>query len=370
MIRVRIRSKGADRPLLLYFKDPISGREVSRSAGTSDRSEAERAAALWEQELRQHRGDHDDSWFYFRQRFAEEQLAMLSKAAKASYKTALNHFERIAKPTRASDATPSVLSIYQATLLKEKRPLTSISNYLTHLRSALNWAEKIGMIHKAPKFNMPRMGRRRFMRGRPLTEAELQMMLDTAPAVCGAEAAAYQRFMELMWLTGMRLSEAMICSWTSPPIKVNLDALPYPHIVYLIEGHKSRADNAVPMCPDFAEWLKRTPESERTGLVAPVPLATSPRVSDIISAIGEQANIVVNDKGKFASAHDFRRSFGTRWAPHVRPLTLQRLMRHADIQTTLTYYVGLSSADAGAELWGSSVPSNVPKTKSRRKSAK
>jgi hypothetical protein len=52
-----------------------------------------------------------------------------------------------------------------------------------------------------------------------------------------------------------------------------------------------------------------------------------------------------------AKAHDLRRAFGTRWSKRVMPAVLQRLMRHADIQTTMSYYVDLTAADLSAELW-------------------
>jgi hypothetical protein len=55
--------------------------------------------------------------------------------------------------------------------------------------------------------------------------------------------------------------------------------------------------------------------------------------------------------GKFASAHDFRRAFGTRWARKLKPATLQLLMRHATIQTTMKYYVEIDADDVAAELW-------------------
>ena len=55
--------------------------------------------------------------------------------------------------------------------------------------------------------------------------------------------------------------------------------------------------------------------------------------------------------GKFASAHDLRRSFGTRWAPRVKPATLQLLMRHRSIETTLKYYVDQDADDVADELW-------------------
>ncbi len=62
--------------------------------------------------------------------------------------------------------------------------------------------------------------------------------------------------------------------------------------------------------------------------------------------------MLVNEaEGKYASAHDLRRSFGTRWAPRVKPATLQLLMRHKSIETTMKYYVCQDSDDVADELW-------------------
>ena len=68
--------------------------------------------------------------------------------------------------------------------------------------------------------------------------------------------------------------------------------------------------------------------------------------------IGKRAGVVVNKaEGKYASAHDLRRSFGTRWAGRVKPATLQLLMRHKSIETTLKYYVAQDADDVADELW-------------------
>ncbi len=53
--------------------------------------------------------------------------------------------------------------------------------------------------------------------------------------------------------------------------------------------------------------------------------------------------------GKFASAHDLRRSFGQRWAARVMPQILMQLMRHEDMSTTMKYYVG-KEAEATADV--------------------
>jgi hypothetical protein len=77
-------------------------------------------------------------------------------------------------------------------------------------------------------------------------------------------------------------------------------------------------------------------------------------MGEVVSEIGQTAGVLVNKADdKYAIAHDLRRSFGTRWAPRVKPATLQLLMRHADIGTTIKYYVAQDAADVADELWAS-----------------
>ena len=55
---------------------------------------------------------------------------------------------------------------------------------------------------------------------------------------------------------------------------------------------------------------------------------------------------------KFASAHDLRRAFGTRWAKRIMPAVLKRLMRHSEIGTTMKFYVTMDADDVADEVWG------------------
>jgi integrase len=60
------------------------------------------------------------------------------------------------------------------------------------------------------------------------------------------------------------------------------------------------------------------------------------------------------EKIKYASAHDFRRSFCFRWALRVVPAVLKVLARHESISTTEKYYIGQNSeamADAAWQAW-------------------
>lgn len=345
-MRVLIRSKG-DRNLVLYYLE--GGREISKSAGTRDRGEAERAAQRWEQELLEFRGSSGDGWPYFRQRFEDEHLATLSSKGQAAYGTAMNHYERVMAPRLITEVTVDSVSTFKAKLLLEKMKVSSISTHLRHLRTAFNWAAEMKLLRAAVKVKIPKSASRKFMRGRPVTEGEYLEMLEACVPVCGAEALAWRRFLELLWYSGMRLEEATRCSWDSPPVMVRLDSKPYPTIMFYAEGHKAGQDTVSPVTPEFHQWLSQTPEAARAGKVAPLPVQAV-EASRRISAIGQACRILV-DENKHASAHDIRRAFGSRWAKVVRPLTLQKLMRHRDFTTTLKYYIGLEAEDAGAELW-------------------
>jgi hypothetical protein len=76
----------------------------------------------------------------------------------------------------------------------------------------------------------------------------------------------------------------------------------------------------------------------------------------MVSLTGYLARVVAHmdpktGKVKFASAHDLRRSFGSRWARKVMPAVLQKLMRHESIETTMGYYVDLDADDLAEDLY-------------------
>lgn len=342
---------------MLYYVDPVTRKERSRTAGTGDMREAERAAQRWQIELEEWQGPDGTGWEYFRERFEAEHCAFLAAKTQESYTTALNRFEDFARPSTLKRVTTHVLSQFAAELLKQKHPLSTVRNYVGHLKASLKWAERVELIQKAPHVNMPRVAKQRHMRGRPLTPREFAKMLRACRQLYPDGHHQWRRFLKLLWLSGLRIGEAYSLAWDAGPLHVHLDTKPYPLILIDSEGQKSRQDQAVPMAPDLVAWLNRTPPKERIGRVADVRTTTGTRFSTKklgvrISEIGEHVGVIVqSDPEKHASAHDIRKSFATRWAAKVRPITLQRMMRHSDLSTTLKYYVGLSAADVGAELW-------------------
>jgi integrase len=252
---------------------------------------------------------------------------------------------------------------------------TTLAKTLRHVKAGLRWAENIGLLPKAPKIEMPR-GRgqgQSLARSRPVTTEEYERLLLTVSKVRPQDAAEWQRFLSLVWLSGLRLGEAVALSWDQDaPFCVDLGRR-----VFRIfgESQKSGKDELVPLVPDLAAWLELTPEAERHGpVIRLIDLRTRQpidyhHIGKIVGRIGQRAGVVTSKAdGKYAGCHDLRRGFGTRWARKVMPAVLRRLMRHASISTTMSYYVDLDAADVARELQAqfggkaaeTAAPSNTP----------
>jgi integrase len=136
------------------------------------------------------------------------------------------------------------------------------------------------------------------------------------------------------------------------------------------ESEKGGTHRLLPLVPEAAELFQNVAKADRAGWVfRPLnkqgePLSRSRwAVGDAFEAIATKAGVVVGEREKldsdgkpvivkeYASAHDLRRAFGTRWARRVMPTVLRELMRHASVSTTMAYYV-TQNAEATAEvLW-------------------
>lgn len=391
-------TKLADRKYwLMYYDDPLTGRRVTRSTKQMAKREAERAAAKWEAELcegRYKRPSNTD-WATFRERYEQEVLPSFAKSTGRMVSTVFNSLERIINPQRLRDITAERLSYFQSKLREDGRAEPTIRTYLAHLKAALKWAVELGLLPEAPKVKMPiRAKGSKLMKGRPITGEDFQRLLDSVEAglaVIGkrvqrrpakrkqsatavakrieqsdssiAQAAPSWRYLlEGLWLSGLRLGEALNLSWDEPDkLHVVLDGR-RPMFRIHAELEKGNEDRLLPMTPDFAQFLLATPKGKRTGPIFR-PLRTKGKgecrhedyAGKVISAIGKVARVVVNKtpggKIKNASAHDLRRSFGARWAPRVMPAVLQQLMRHESIETTMRYYVGQNSEANADAVW-------------------
>lgn len=364
--KVRVIKKSGRKHFVLRYTDPRTGRECQVSAKTSVRREAEKQAGELEAKLRE--GRHQPtlriSWEAFRERCEAEKLAGMAEQSQRSYCGTLNKVEALMNPRRLEEVDAAFVSTLHARLRETGIRDASIARHLRALKAMTRWAESLGLMAKAPKVHFPTRARgERVMKGRPISAEEFGRMLEATPQVVGEVAApSWIYYLEGMWRSGLRLTESLSLSWdANAGIGVDLSGR-YPMLNIRAECEKGNRDRLLPMAPDFAEFLEATPENERRGRVfkfhdgrgKPVEYERY-HVCKTVVRIGKAAGVIVDDrgKGKHASLHDLRRSFGARWAERVMPNVLQMLMRHDTYLTTQKYYVGQDADRAAATLWQS-----------------
>ena len=344
--------------LVMRYLDPFTGRQVQRSTGTTNQKEALKIAAKWEDDL--HNGRYKApsrvTWEEFRDKYESEVAAGLAKNTQTQISGILDSIETHINPDRVRDINAERLSHYVKKLRQLGRAESTIASHLAHMHAALTYAVEWGYLASMPKLpRQHRVRRATTMKGRPITTEEYERMLANVEAIVGPEAApSWQRLITGLWLSGLRISEAIALYWNRDDcpqdkcLEVELGGK-YPMLGIPADLDKGNKQRLLPVAPEFAEFLLTTPEAERHGAVFQLKRRRKryngemklEHVSTTISDIGRKAGVKVNsDTGKTASAHDLRRAFGQRWAARVMPQILMQLMRHEDISTTMKYYVG------------------------------
>lgn len=379
------------------YKDPQTG--IETETGTN-RKFAQKLAAQWEADLNAGRdlGRHAIAWEAFRSRYEDEVVPSLAERTAGKIATVFNAVERILPKVaagRLQELDSDTLSRFQAALRDGKRSENTISAYLAHLRSALQWAADMGMIAVVPKIKRPQRATKRGKankgKGRPLSGEEFDRMLSKVPAALvemrrrkraarktpeggwtrgpyqtppveldPAAVASWRYFLTGLWLSGLRLDESLNLYWDRPhKLCIDLGGK-HPRLSIPEDCEKGHRNRLLPLTPDFADFILATPPAERRGPVFN-PQGVEGRASydvagRVLCLVGELAGVKVHThpktgKVKYASAHDLRRSFGDRWSRKVMPAVLQKLMRHETVETTLRFYVGLDADSLAEELY-------------------
>ena len=117
-IRVSVASYGEGRCLMMTYRDPVTGKKVAKSTGKTKRREAERAAAVWQDELNSGRYQAPSklTWDEFRERYEAEKLASLAPATQMAAAVSLDYLERVINPDRLAKLTSATMSRFQAKL--------------------------------------------------------------------------------------------------------------------------------------------------------------------------------------------------------------------------------------------------------------
>jgi len=374
---------------VVRWRNETTGEKGQRTARTTKRRDAERFAVRLQSQL-----EHDEAptvppWREVRERYERERLIQCRKSHRDGWRTAANAFERIVKPKTLLDLNADTVSRFGARLAAEHKALSSQKSYLIRLRACANWAKRIYRGYRPPEFHLPRVPKGEAAGGRAITAEEFDRLVAAVPKALRPRAkqvkgvparawipegcvASWKRLLEGLYLSGLRLGESLDLWWDNPD-EMHIAWLDHarkkPMLRIRAEDEKGNRYRELPITPDFAEFLRKTPRSARHGRVFQPSLDKGPvrstiTASAVICAIGEAADIKVGTRKKkqketglvetvprFASAQDLRRAFGVRWAAKVMPPDLMILMRHEDISTTMKFYVGRNAQRTADEVW-------------------
>lgn len=298
-IKVHVVKYPDRKNLVMRYRDPYSGRQVPRSTGTTNKRDADKAAGKWEAELREgrYRVQSRMTWAEFREKYEAEVLPGLAEGTGDCKGSVLNYVESTINPQQLRELTTARLSVFVAKLREGGMKETTLAGNLAHLKPILKWAVRQGYLRSMPDIDKPQRakGVSQAVRGRALVEEELDRMLAKVPDKRKREPEKWQRLLRGLWLSGLRLSEALALSWDDEaPIAVCM-AGKYPALRIRAEAQKNHRDEVLPIAPEFAEFLLAIPETDRHGLVFGIygvrglPLSTK-RASRYISAIGKAAS--------------------------------------------------------------------------------
>lgn len=372
MSRVRVsvfRLKG--RPFYVAeWKDPLTGKAVRVSTKKSERREAERYAVQLEKDLEN--GDFiakNVEWDEFRELYEGAHASKWANGTKLRVASVLDSVERIISPRYLRGLNAAAVTRFTNELVKAGNAGTTIAAALRHLKAALRWAVRKGHLARVPDIDMPEGSSE--CGGRSITLEEFERMLDAVPKVPlmkAGDVESWRRLLWLLWNSGLRIGEAHKLHWTDPKnIRVDI-AGKYPTFEIAAQASKNGKAQRFPMSGECFEWLQQVPEAERQGLVVQPTKEGKPigyiTVVKTISAIGRKANVIVGRDARgnptFASAHDLRRSAGTRWAARVMPSVLQAMMRHASPTTTAKFYTDQAGEPILAAVWEATCKKAAP----------
>jgi integrase len=331
----------ADRKhLMLQWLDPDTGKRKSKSAETDDEEAAEKKRADLEYELNHglHQEPSKMTWEGFRELFEAEYVAGRRRHTRMNYVATFDLFEKLCSPSRLRSITERTVSQFVACMRKEPGRAkgstsmmpSTIKVRLQFLHTALSWGVEQKLLTAVPKFPVVKVPKKN---PQPVPGEAFEKMLAKAP---DAQMRAY---LLCGWLAGLRLNEALTLEWGQNDKVPWLD-FPSNRIWLPAEFVKADRDQWLPLDKELRQALEGLTRRgkkvfcfrDRGGQIM-----TDSGVSQLVRKLARKAGVRLTMKS-------LRRGFGCRHAGKVSAHVLQRLMRHANIKTTLDYYANIDDA--------------------------
>jgi integrase len=318
----------ADRPnYRLQWLVPGTRKRRSKSARTADPGLAERRRQELEYEL--NHGLHAEpvrmTWGEFSELYAAEKMAdRRPKTGKRWAETSAS-LVRLAAPRSLAAVDAALVGRYAAGMRRDGLAKATVAGRLAYLRAALRWAARRGLIPAAPAVEMPTLPRTY-----PVQTVSHEGFLRLLAA---CPSGGWRLLVHTAWHTGMRRGELLALEWGPEGGRPWVD-LRAGRVLIPAAWCKADADSWLPLHPDLLAVLS-------AAWPGPGPVCD---VGVGYHEAGPRFRAIARAAGLSVTMHDLRRSFGTRYAALVPAQVLQRLMRHANISTTMRYYARIDTA--------------------------
>jgi len=326
--------------LMLQWIDPDTGKRKSKSAKTDDPDKAETARADLEYEL--NHGKYQEAsrmtWEKFRELFEEEFAAGKRLNTQSGYTATLDLFEEICSPRSLKGISERTISAFVTGLRKQPgrrkdsygMMSSTIKVRLQFLHTVLSWAVKQKMLPAIPNFPPVKVPKKD---PQPVPVEAFERML------AKATDDTMRAYLLTGWLAGLRLTEAFELEWDATEKAPYLD-LTRSRIILPASFVKADKDQWLPLDPELQKVLEALPRRGRKVFQFTSkwggPISAG-GISQRVADLARKAGVKLTMKA-------LRRGFGCRYAGKVSAHVLQRLMRHANLKTTLDYYANIDAA--------------------------
>lgn len=232
-IRVYVINDTHRNMLRLKYTCPQTGTVHRKSAKTCNPAEAQKAAGAWEAELRagiKSKTKGRMTWKEFVKVCTKERIAALGESSRPIYVAILDSITTIVHPATVGSLTAQGVSKWQTHQREAGTAEATIESRSAALLAMLNWAKKQKYLAEVPEFaKIVRSRSGKKMKGRPLKDAEFEAMLKVTQSVVGGEkyVPGWHRSLKGLWLSGLRLSEAIDLSWDEPG-RIQVDTTGFP----------------------------------------------------------------------------------------------------------------------------------------------
>ena len=369
LVTVGIRQSGRSGTWSMYWTG-LDGKEHTRTTQTQNRETALGMAAGLECMFRQGGFQREfNEWDDLCRSFLVENAQHWRKRSVERFYEAANRFRNETQAVSVDDLNYEQFCNFISRSLERGMSPATIQSDMAGIRHLTRWAGRMGLFADGLTPEYPRVKVKDKVGGRPLRQVELERIIGKARDAMPdcTKKDRWEFYLRGLYLSGLRLSESLALRWSSEGAKIwtEFDLYRRPMICVHPDVNKNGKADVVPMAPEFYEHLMAVPVEDRTSHVFRPVFAHKnlrPDFNYVRSRIGDwgkEAGVITKTrrlpsggiKTKYASSHDFRRTFGFRMASKVMPLVLAAMMRHSSVHMTFQYYTGRNADDLADAAW-------------------